>query len=103
MSLRADSSISSCVNLLICIGGTEQYLNPRSNSFPEVELIHWKRQNSEEELAWRLLVGEEVLQREEWTGGPTPELLLLRRNFCPYGSESKTVLRQRRRRSTQHF
>src|SRR2546421_1490957 len=102
MSLRADSWISSCVNLLICIGGTEQYLNPRSNPFPKAELIHWNRQNSEEEPAWRLLVGEEVLLREEWAGGPTLELQLLRHNCCPYCSESKTVLRQRRRPSTQH-
>ena len=70
------------MNLLICIGGTEQYLNPRSNPFPKAELIHWNRQNSEEEPAWRLLVGEEVLLREEWAGGPTPELQLLLRNFC---------------------
>jgi len=41
--------------------------------------------------------------REEWVGGPTLELELLRRNFCLYGSESKTVLKQRRRPSTQHF
>jgi len=38
------------VNLLISIGGTEQYLNPRSNPSPKAEFIDWKRQNSEEEL-----------------------------------------------------
>ena len=82
MSLQTDAWISSCVKLLIYIGSVEQYLNQRSRSFPKAELVHWKRQNSEEELAGRLLVGEEVLLREEWAGGPTPELQLLLRNFC---------------------
>jgi hypothetical protein len=36
-------------------------------------------------------------------GGPAPELQLLRRNFCLYDSESKTVLRQRRRPSTHQL